>query len=71
MRKRHTAEQIARALWQAEAGTPISEIIRTSASTRTRLSLEEKIRRPRDSRDPRATPAVRRNRKTQEARRGP
>ena len=28
MRKRHTAEQIAQALRQAEAGTPIADIIR-------------------------------------------
>jgi hypothetical protein len=28
MRKRHTAEQIAQAVRQAEAGTPLAEIIR-------------------------------------------
>ena len=37
MRKRHTAEQIAQALRQAEAGTPLADIIRKLGVHETRF----------------------------------
>ena len=59
MRKRHSPEQIAQALRQAEAGTPVAEIIRKlGVHENTFYAWKKRFGRTRDSRDPRTAPVA-------------
>ena len=71
MRKHHTAEQIAQALRQGEAGTPIADIIRKMGVHENTFYLWKKeIRRSWHFRNSRTAPASRRKHEAQKACRG-
>ncbi len=69
--KSHSPEQIAAALRQAEAGTPVAEIVRKLGIHEDTFCVETPVRRPGHAGDPPAAPATRRERQAQVDRGGP